>query len=373
MGQVYQRGRWWHCRYTVTYPDGRKVRVRESLHKTNKANAEKKFREIMNSIDDGSYFKAPPPKMREVLDRYVLDVALTHDSFERELEIASHFYSVYGDTLVSKVTTSKLATYKARRLDGTIRFGRKKKPVTEPTVKRELSFLRQVFSKATELWTDEDDWDGYFKIHQQNPVKAVIKGMEDVERERTVSPEEAKELKKHLPAWLKPLVIVASQTGHRLGIIANLELNEVIFSRNVIVIPAKKMKSKRPSVKKMTKLVRAIIEAAISGKTGSTNYIFVDENGEPYSENRVSVAFGRACKAAGIKDLRFHDLKHDFGTLLAENDVEGFKRQQLLDHLDSRMSQKYTHWQPSMLNAIDVIEGKGLGTILAQPDENDQK
>jgi len=30
------------------------------------------------------------------------------------------------------------------------------------------------------------------------------------------------------------------------------------------------------------------------------------------------------------------------------------------------MSQRYTHWTPSMLDAIDAIEGKGIGTILAQ-------
>ena len=120
----------------------------------------------------------------------------------------------------------------------------------------------------------------------------------------------------------------------------------------------------------MTKLARATVEAAISRRTGSANFVFVDEQGHPYDENTVSVAFGRACKAAGIKDLRFHDLKHDFGTLLAENDVDSFKRQNLLDHSDPRMTGKYMHWQPSMLNAIDAIEGKGVGTILAQEGEN---
>jgi integrase len=149
-------------------------------------------------------------------------------------------------------------------------------------------------------------------------------------------------------------------------------MNEVILSRNVIVISAEKMKSKKPSVKKMTKLARATIEAAISKRTGSTNFIFVDDKGEPYSENRVSVAFGRACKAAKIKDLRFHDLKHDFATLLAESDVESFKRQHLLDHSDPRMSGKYTHWSPSMLNAIVAIEGKGIGTILSQEGNTEE-
>ena len=99
-------------------------------------------------------------------------------------------------------------------------------------------------------------------------------------------------------------------------------------------------------------------------RMGSINFVFVDKHGLPYPKNRVSVAF--ACKAAGTKDLGFHDLKHDFGTLLAANNVRSFRRQYLLDHSDPRTSQKYCHWSPLMLDAIDVIEGKGIGTILSQ-------
>jgi len=224
--------------------------------------------------------------------------------------------------------------------------------------------LRQVFNTAIDFWAD--NWNGYFKRNRLNPVKAVLKGMKDIERERSVSTDEALALKKDLPAWLKPFVVIASQTGFRLGTIVNLELNEVLFSRNVISVPAKKMKSGKPAVKKMTKLARATIEAAIAMRAGSTHYVFTDENGRAYSPNRVSIAFKRACAAAGIKDLRFHDLKHDFGTLLAANNVGSWQRQHLLDHSDPRMSQKYTHWTPEMLDAIDAIEGKGLGTILSQ-------
>jgi len=280
-------------------------------------------------------------------------------------------YTFLDYSLVSEVTSSKLSEYKARRLDGGLKYGRKKAAVSESTVKKELSYLRQVFSTAIEMWSD--DWNGYFKTHRDNPVTIVLKGMKDVDRSRTISPEEAVALKKKLPAWLKPLVIIASQTGFRRGNIVNLELNEVLFDRNVISIPGTKitkMKNGNPAVKKMTTLARATLDAAISKRTGTTNFVFVDEEGNPYPENRVSVAFARACKAAGIKDLRFHDLKHDFGTLLAENDVDSIKRKNLLDHSDPRMSGKYTHWSPSMLNAIDAIEGKGLGTILAQEGDN---
>lgn len=105
---------------------------------------------------------------------------------------------------MSEVTSSELSGYKARRLDGGLKCGRKKAAVSESTVKKELGYLNQVFTTAIELWSD--DWNGYFRFYNHNPVKVVMKGMTDVER--TISSEEAIALRKTLPAWLKPLVII---------------------------------------------------------------------------------------------------------------------------------------------------------------------
>ncbi len=485
---LYKRGKWYHCSYTIHFPDGRVERVRKPLYKRKKVYATEEYRRILNSLDDGSYFEREVPSIKEVIERYMAEVSPLQGGHGRNQEIAANWYAFFecvdffedeftrqrmdpdklsvvlsklygignrgpgqksldwinnaleipdlyervvrknrklaergevkilkdqvgkigsasfrdlpadkqlaikrvnrltielahvketpqstfwGECPVSAVTKSMLSTYKSRRLLGKIVHGRGKGRVAgASTVKRELSFLRAVLNYAIDEW--DDDWEGYFRDYT-NPVGKVIKRLEDEERNRTITPEEARELNKTIPSWLKPMVIMASQTGYRRANIVLLELSEVLFDRNVISIPAKKMKKKNPSVKKMTKLVRETLKTAIENRTGSTNYVFTNESGEPYSPQEVTIAFSRACKAAGIKDLRFHDLKRDFGTLLAENDVEGFKRQQYLDHLDPRMTQKYTSWQPSMLDAIDTIEGKGIGPILAQPpDENDQ-
>jgi hypothetical protein len=45
-------------------------------------------------------------------------------------------------------------------------------------------------------------------------------------------------------------------------------------------------------------------------------YVFCDDRGRPYTPSKVSMAFRRVCKRAGVDNLRWHDLRHDFATLM---------------------------------------------------------
>jgi site-specific recombinase XerD len=130
------------------------------------------------------------------------------------------------------------------------------------------------------------------------------------------------------------------------------------------------MKDGDPLTVKMTSSVRDVLLSVIKSRKLKSPYIFIDEEGKPYSRHAVSMAFKRACDRAGVKDLHFHDLSHDFATLLIANNVDLYRVQHLLDHSDSKMTQRYAHLLPGTSNAIDAIEGKGFVTILSQSGEN---
>jgi hypothetical protein len=175
---IYKKGNVWWFKKLFR---GRKVE--KSLEVRRRDDAEKKFAEILPGILDGSYFQgtAEPLTMTDIIDRYMREVSPLQKSHKRNQEIASHLKGFFKDVLISEVSSSRISSYKAKRLTGELKFGKGKgKRAGESTVKKELSFLRQVFNKAIDEW----------EIMEFNPVKRVIKGLKDVKRVRYVLPED---------------------------------------------------------------------------------------------------------------------------------------------------------------------------------------
>lgn len=65
------------------------------------------------------------------------------------------------------------------------------------------------------------------------------------------------------------------------------------------------------------------------------------ETGKPYVD--IKKAFRGACRRAGIKDLRFHDLRHTFASRLIEKGVDIIKVKELLGHSTVKVTERYTH------------------------------
>ena len=66
----------------------------------------------------------------------------------------------------------------------------------------------------------------------------------------------------------------------------------------------------------------------------------------PLSNNNISAAFTRACKLLGIDDLRFHDLRHEAATRLAEEGLTVPELQQVTGHESWNSLQRYVNIKP---------------------------
>jgi hypothetical protein len=71
------------------------------------------------------------------------------------------------------------------------------------------------------------------------------------------------------------------------------------------------------------------------------------ESGKPLDRSKVTKRFKAACKAAGVRPVRFHDLRHTFGTRLAATGQPIRSIQEFLGHADAKTTQIYTHYAPS--------------------------
>ena len=94
-------------------------------------------------------------------------------------------------------------------------------------------------------------------------------------------------------------------------------------------------------------------------------FVFCDKEGKPYSPFKVSVAFKRASRKAGIENLRFHDLRHDFASNLVQAGIDIYTVKELLGHKDLRMTVRYCHLASENLReAIKVLDKRESGYSL---------
>jgi integrase len=63
--------------------------------------------------------------------------------------------------------------------------------------------------------------------------------------------------------------------------------------------------------------------------------------------SKVSRRFKEACAEAGVRQIRFHDLRHTFATRLAASGQPLRAIQEFLGHADMKTTQIYAHYAPS--------------------------
>jgi len=74
-------------------------------------------------------------------------------------------------------------------------------------------------------------------------------------------------------------------------------------------------------------------------KNGS--YVFPNKEGKPYVDIRKG--FKAALRRTGIKNFRFHDLRHTFASYLVMGGIDLKTVQELLGHKSFEMTLRYAH------------------------------
>lgn len=185
---------------------------------------------------------------------------------------------------------------------------------------------------------------------KESPMKGVKKFRCEHHTIRYLTREEEVELYKHLPEYLKLIVTVALHTGLRRGNILELRWEQINFDYRFIEV-LKNKGNKRIQIPLSETLYNEFIK--IRQKEG---YIFVNpETGLPYQD--IKKAFNSAKERAGIKNFRFHDLRHTVATRLVEKGIDLAVVQDLLAHSNIQTTMRYAHPVPKRkLEAIQALD-----------------
>jgi integrase len=89
--------------------------------------------------------------------------------------------------------------------------------------------------------------------------------------------------------------------------------------------------------------------------TGEDDLVFPGEAGEFLDGSALRRRYTAALKRAGLRTLRFHDLRHTFGTrTIAKADIR--RVQEWMGHADIQTTMRYLHYAPREEDARLVAE-----------------
>lgn len=281
--------------------------------------------------------------------KYVRDVKKKR-SWRRDEELLRPLCELFGNKLLTDITTKDLEDFKSIRL----------KKVSPATVNRSLSVLRHLINLAKR-------WNNYYG---DNPVSIVGMLEERNQIERILTADEEKKLLDESAGYLRPIIFTALNTGMRKGEILSLKWSDVDLDMTMITIDQTNSKSKKSrKVYINSALKRVFLELRL--KSACNEYVFLDDKGNRLKE--IKNGFSSACLRAGIEGLRFHDLRHSAATRMIESGANIVAVSKILGHSDIKTTMRYTHPDNSLKDALEKLVSYEQSTTNIATSENVEK
>ena len=282
-----------------------------------KQEAEQWARELEVSFDRGSLASRSIdyPMFSEIIERYTKEVSAKKRGHIRE----GYFLRQLRQTDLAQERLDQIQSHHIAKLrDSRLE---KNKP---DTVLRELTIINHMFNVCIKDWS----------YPVSNPVKQIYKPKSSCSRKRRLTSYEYNYLHHNnsINPKLKNIIALAIETGMRRGEI--LQIHPRNIKNGILVLPMSKNGSSRqiPLTKKAIQILNG---SKLPFET---------------TPNALRLAWSRLKKKGGIKDLHFHDLRHEAISRFFEKGLSIPEVALISGHKDVRMLFRYTH-----LKAEDIL------------------
>lgn len=261
--------------------------------------------------------REPSCRLKDLLDQYAQTI--TRHKRGKAAELA-HMQAVYRHPIANvsakRLTSRHIANFRDDRLCD----------VSPSTVRREMVILLHCLRTAAEEWQYPLSKQCYTGISRPREASARI---------RRLMPGELEAIIRHSdrgPAYLKPLVLLALETGMRRGELLSLTWRSVDLDQGLVYLKQTKNGEKRtiPLSPPARDLIGSIAR--------SDDRIFA------VSPNAARLAWERMKRKACIEDLRFHDLRHEAISRFFELGLSLPEVALISGHKDARMLTRYAHF-----------------------------
>lgn len=311
MAGIFKRGKKFWAR---AQRKGRDLRV--SLQTTDRATAERRFRDWIGEMEAVSWGDKPRRSYRETEERFIREHLTTiKEGAARRYGVSlKHLSGHFGNMMLHQITSAELSAFEAKR---------RAHGVSTSTIRRDLACLSSMLTSA-------QDWEWTADGH--NPVPAFMKrrakrGLKEGRphtRYLTVG-EEAKVLAAASPE-VRKAIILAIDTGLRLEELFSLEWKQVDLVRGLITTTTNTKNNRKRKV-------------PISGRAGTILGTIARDLKCPYvlvnpdtRERYVAMTkgFKAAVRRAKIDGACWHDLRRTAGCRWLQRDGKSMEEVSIL-------------------------------------------
>ena len=302
------------------------------------------------------------PRIRDLIDRYLIEhaskLAKTNEADQHSMMeklVAPH----WENRLVSEITRSDVEQLLTKVAEGRARphkakpnnrarklQGPKKTPIR---ANRVGEALRKAFSLAIEWgWREDNPASGFYR-RLENP------------RERFLTKDEIDRLVNALDhdedQRAADIIRICMLTGARVGEVRQSRFEQFNLDLLIWTKPASTTKQRRMHRVPISENVAAIVRQRQLVVPNSSPWVFPgDVAGQPVIEIRRF--WKRIQREAQIEDVRIHDLRHTFASLLVSGGASLEMIGKLLGHTQLQTTQRYAHLLDAPLReGVNAVAG----------------
>lgn len=355
----------WMVDITYDHPNGKTERIRKTAPGTTKREAEAYERQILGALINNTYnTNKEVPLYKDFYELWERDYCNVHMRFatqERSKQTSkAHFLPTYGHLRLDEITAKDLAAHQARLLN--------EGPRKPSTVNLMISTFLSQLNVAVK-------WGLMDKVPSVKWLKVLPKEMDffdfdEADRLIKAADDEPE---------LQVMVILALKTGLRIGELLALRWSDVDLIKQVLTVKQSiydgvlndmpkngKTRDIPLTDQVVTVLKEQRLRSALRGE-----YVFSNPDGTIiHYRNEKNHVLPRLCRKAGLRELRWHALRHTFASHLVMLNVPLKAVQELLGHSKMDMTMRYAHLAPNTLSgSVQLLDSREVfGTIKAQSE-----
>jgi integrase len=311
--------------------------------------------------------RAPSERMvfSVALRRYLAEVTPTKKPTTQVAEIkkSKPLDAYFGKYSLAAITPDLVAQYREFRLASDVqqksqRPGVSPKKVSTSTVRLELALLSHLFTVAIQEWRIGLTMNPVANIRKPAPARARDRRLTAEERRRIFDA-----VNHHSNPMLAWIVRIAEETGMRKSEIVGLRRNDVDLQKRVAVL--RNTKNGETRTVPLSHGAGEALAASLAHpmRPSDTDLIFFGEPGSdglrrPYAFEKT---WNEMKKKAGVRDFRFHDLRHESTSQFFEMGLSDQEVAAITGHKSMQMLKRYTHLRSEDLVArIDELSAKRM-------------